>query len=60
MELDIYMENLKLAFEYQGWQHYEHSFQSGDPNVLQERDKEKIVACRHVSSYTYSFIKASS
>jgi len=39
MELDIWLPNLNLAFEYQGEQHYD------DPEVM-IRDEEKRTACR--------------
>jgi len=49
MELDVYVEDLKLAFEYQGEQHYRPIYGMGtDFEQQQRRDQEKRVACKQV------------
>lgn len=49
MELDVYIENLKLAFEYQGEQHYKALYWSGARlEQQQRRDEEKRMACQQV------------
>ncbi len=49
MELDVYIETLKLAFEYQGEQHYRPIYGMGiDFEVQQRRDEEKRRACKQV------------
>ena len=50
LELDIYIRNLKLAFEYDGEQHFirevcENVFHS-DFDELQKRDRKKDIMCR--------------
>lgn len=49
IELDVYVEALKLAFEYQGEQHYRaiNPYASGLKSQ-QTRDEEKRVACLKV------------
>ena len=50
LELDGYCEDLKLAFEYQGKQHYEYipyfHRKEGDFEKQQERDKLKLELCK--------------
>jgi hypothetical protein len=49
MELDGYSEELKLAFEYQGYQHYSKAHfhrTSEDFAWQQQRDQEKRDLCR--------------
>jgi len=50
VELDVYIEQLKLAIEYQGQQHYRriHGL-SSDLETQQIRDREKREACKQVS-----------
>ena len=49
MELDVYVEDLKLAFEYQGEQHYRPVHGMGvDFETQKTRDKEKKQACEQV------------
>ena len=48
MTLDIYVPSLRLAFEYQGRQHYEAVFRYQDQNVA-ARDKEKREACEKMN-----------
>lgn len=49
MELDIYIEDLKLAFEYQGEQHYRPKYNMGGNFEAQKtRDQEKKEACEQV------------
>jgi len=53
LELDGYNEELKLAFEYNGKQHYEYTpfYHRGNYNIFidqQERDKIKIQMCNNV------------
>eukprot|EP01118_Nematostelium_gracile_P008062 TRINITY_DN2649_c0_g1_i2.p1 TRINITY_DN2649_c0_g1~~TRINITY_DN2649_c0_g1_i2.p1 ORF type:complete len:817 (-),score=149.57 TRINITY_DN2649_c0_g1_i2:621-2738(-) len=45
MELDIFVQHLNLAFEYQGQQHYEDVHALGHHKYYQERDQEKRKAC---------------
>ena len=47
MELDGYSRNLGLAFEYQGFQHYEPSFMYSPEEFAwqQQKDREKRVLC---------------
>lgn len=49
MELDVYIEDLKLAFEYQGEQHYKSLYWAGRHLETQRRkDEEKRQACKKV------------
>lgn len=52
MELDVYIEDLRIAFEYQGEQHYKPIYWT-DTNFqeLQKRDEEKRRACKEVRLY---------
>jgi len=47
MELDGYSEKLGIAFEYQGFQHYQPGFYQNDEQFAwqQQRDKEKRALC---------------
>eukprot|EP01114_Cavostelium_apophysatum_P001389 TRINITY_DN11199_c0_g1_i1.p1 TRINITY_DN11199_c0_g1~~TRINITY_DN11199_c0_g1_i1.p1 ORF type:complete len:588 (-),score=156.40 TRINITY_DN11199_c0_g1_i1:19-1782(-) len=47
MELDVYVPSLKIAFEYQGAQHFDQSASYfGAAEQLLKRDEEKRVACK--------------
>lgn len=48
MELDLFIEELKLAIEYQGQQHYAPVYSIVDFGTQQQRDQEKIDACKLV------------
>src|SRR5689334_21113318 len=49
MELDVYIESLKLATEYQGEQHYQNIFAArSELSTQQAIDKEKREACKQV------------
>ena len=51
VELDIYIEDLKLAIEYQGEQHYKPNYWSSAELAAQRnRDEEKRKACKQVFS----------
>jgi len=54
LQLDVYLQNSNLAFEYQGPQHYEQLNVFGDASELMARDHEKKSLC--VSSITFAFI----
>ena len=49
MELDVWIEDLKLAVEYQGEHHFQPSYWIGN-NLLQQQkiDQEKRDACQQV------------
>ena len=50
MELDIFTEDLKLAIEYQGQQHYVPQYWAGtDFETQKRRDEEKKHACKQVN-----------
>ena len=50
MQLDVYIEKLKLAVEYQGEQHYRAIYWVGpDLEALQRRDREKRLMCLKVT-----------
>ena len=53
VELDLYMEELKLAFEYQGVQHYKpvHAM-CIDLATQNTRDREKREFCKEVQIFT--------
>lgn len=54
MELDLFIENLKLAIEYQGAQHYRPLYGMGsDLSSQKTRDSEKISACKQVKYYDH-------
>jgi hypothetical protein len=46
MELDIYNHGNRIAFEYQGHQHFEFHYQSGSGDVRMNRDNTKRMACK--------------
>ena len=46
VELDIFVPNLALAFEYQGEQHYQANWYLGDRTAAHKRDKEKRALCK--------------
>lgn len=60
MQLDVYIEDLQLALEYQGEQHYYASYWAGEHFEQQRsRDKEKRTACKQVFRIgTYLIIEA--
>lgn len=45
IELDIYLPNERLAFEYQGEYHFHDIFNLGDLWLRQQRDREKRTTC---------------
>jgi hypothetical protein len=47
MELDGYCEELKIAFEHQGIQHYKHVKHFGSTDEIQSRDKLKRILCKN-------------
>jgi len=52
MVFDIYVPSLNIIIEYHGYQHYYDHYLFGDVKSLQERDKEKRIACtNHNISY---------
>ena len=48
MELDIYIPSCKLAFEYQGKQHYEDIYSFGEQKWTLERDLDKQIGCSNL------------
>ena len=57
VELDVFVESLKLAFEYQGEQHYRPIYSLGGDYLAQkQRDNEKIEGCKGVSSIFFLVI----
>lgn len=46
MQLDFFIPSLKLAFEYQGKQHYQNSFRFQENLQQKKRDEEKKTLCK--------------
>jgi hypothetical protein len=46
IQLDIYLPEKKLAFEYQGEHHFQDIYSLGPRYVHAERDQEKRLACK--------------
>jgi hypothetical protein len=54
MQVDVYVEPLRVAFEYQGAQHYRPLyFISSDLSIVKARDAEKKKACQEVQRDRY-------
>ena len=57
VEFDVYIEEHKLAFEYQGEQHYKPVYwTSTDFGTQRTRDEEKRQGCTNVQSYETELI----
>ena len=48
MELDIFIPDLNLAFEYQGEQHFKNIYALLEHKITLNRDNEKKKACNEV------------
>lgn len=53
IELDVYLPELQLAFEYQGEQHYKPLHWVSDLTAQQKRDYEKQEACKKVKCHIW-------
>jgi hypothetical protein len=51
LELDIYISDLSLAFEYQGRQHFENVHLLSEHKHHEMRDIEKREACKRVNKH---------
>ena len=57
MELDIYVEDLKLAVEYQGEHHYKPVYYSStDLEAQRIKDEEKRRACKQVEYLAENYL----
>jgi hypothetical protein len=45
LQLDLFLPDLKLAFEFQGEHHFDDFFTVGGSNTMQDRDSEKRAIC---------------
>lgn len=45
MQLDVFVPALRLAFEYQGQQHYQNSVYFGTYSLRKQNDEDKKAAC---------------
>ncbi len=49
MQLDVFVPELSLAFEYQGRQHFEDVFRFAPQKHYADRDLEKRIACKYAN-----------
>jgi hypothetical protein len=56
MELDIFIPDLNLAFEYQGEQHFMNIFAVLEHKIVLNRDNEKKKACNEVKMNLLSLV----
>jgi len=54
IELDVFVNDIHLALEYQGEQHYRNIYPFGELKVISERDKHKREACKKVKICFFS------
>lgn len=55
MELDVYLPELQLAFEYHGEQHYKPVYWTSDFAAQKKRDQDKVKECEKVK-FMYWFV----
>ena len=57
MQLDVYIPELQLAFEYHGEQHYKPIYSIQDFTHRQRQDEEKRNACNQVAIFLFIKLK---